>query len=307
MMIKHMKLLILALVALVTAMESQGATIENDYFALTTPDDSWLLSDDAGVLKSIGARAIAWRRSGEMTSELIRIDCVDGAFDPQRYLQQQMVERHDRFAAGAQQLSAIADTSVLGLQGACIHFVKTQSGRQYRCTAMALGAGFSTLLVITAHRADLADVVGYVVGTGLKLKCDTSRLTTVAQLCQGAQAALKKHRLPVTDNEWLTAVSEPDSLTVGLSILIPYIKAQDINVPAFVQSMRDHWMKTFAAQVRLNRLFAAIVAEQKRIRYTYLDNDGHEIGTLLILPPEYQQLVGCGGGSGDKSDNYNNS
>lgn len=286
-----MRRFIIALVALMAAVAGRCAIIENDYFSLTTPDDSWLLSDDAGALRSLGARAIAWRRSGEHTSELIRIDCVDGAFDPARYLQQQIVERRDRFAAGAQQLSAIADTTVCGVGGARIHFVKSQSGSNYLCTAIALQAGFTTYIIITAHRADLADVVGYVVGTGLKLKADVTRLTTVSQLCHGAQTALQKHRLPVADNEWLTAVTEPDSLTVGLSILIPYVKAQDINVPAFVQSMRDHWVKTFAPQVRLNRLFAAIVAEQKRIRYTYLDNDGREIGTLLILPPEYHQIL----------------
>lgn len=286
-----MKRFIIAIVAIAASAAAWSATIGNPYFSLTMPDDSWMLSDDGGTLRSLGARVIAWRRSGDLTSELIRIDCVDGAFSPGLYLRQQLVERHDRFAQGAFGFSDIADTTLLGIKGARLHFSKRFSGHNYMCTAIALGAGFSTLLIIEAHRSDLADVVGYVVGTGLTLKCDTSQLVTVDQLCRGAQTALKKHRLPVTDNEWLTAVTQPDSLTVSLTILIPYVHASAINVPAFVQSMRDHWMKTFAKQVELNRLFSAIVTEEKRIRYTYLDNDGQEIGSLLILPPEYQQVL----------------
>ena len=54
------RLLTLTLLAM-AAMVAVASTIENRYFTLTTPDDSWAVSDDAGAWSRMGARAMVSR------------------------------------------------------------------------------------------------------------------------------------------------------------------------------------------------------------------------------------------------------
>ena len=283
-----------ALLAIVTsAMTTMAATIDNDYFSITTPDDSWWVNNDGGALRSIGARAMIYRNDASRhIMELARIDCIDGAFDPQAYLKQQIIDREDVFAKGVPSFSSVGDTVFSNFAAKRVHFEKVQGQVGYHCTALTFNVGFTTFLIIEAHRSGNADVVGWVLGNSLKIKSDATPLNSVSQYVAAATQVLKRHRLPVANNEYLDNVKlSPDSSTVEMEIIIPYTKVETINVPAFVQVMRDHWGKTFKKQVALNSLYAAIVREQKAVRYTYVDNNGYDIGTLLITPPEYNMLL----------------
>ncbi len=285
--------LLIMLVMLCCWQAAVAGSISNDYFTLTTPDDSWWLNDDGGALSGVGARAMVYRNdSHQHILELARIDVIDGAFSPQLYLEQQLVRGADPFAHGATGWSEVADTTFAGLPAKRVLFAKEQHGQRYNCLAISCNAGYTTMLVIQAYRSTEANVVGWVVSQ-LQLKTPATQLTTAAQLVGGAQAMLKKRgRLNTSGNEWLTSIAwSPDSSTVEMSIAIPYTHARDIKAPAFIQVMRERWTRTFPQQARLNTTFAAIVAEQRAIRYTYQDNDGNTIGSLLITPPEYQLLL----------------
>lgn len=296
-MVKRMNMtrtLLLAITLVLTAIGGRAAVLDNDYFSLSSPDDSWYLNDDNGALHSIGARAQIYRNDAQhKTLELGRIDCIDAAFEPAQYLHQQLVEQNDLLAKGATGFSAVTDTVFLGLPAKQLTFTKTQGERQYRFLAIAFNAGFHTFSIVQGHRSDVPNVVGWIIGNTLRLKCNTQQLTTVAQYVASADSALSRHRLPVYRNEYLERVGwSADSTTIDMEVMIPYVEADKVDVPTFVQGMHDHWLHTFAAQVRLNLLYAAIVREQRAIRYTYTDSRGNEIGTLLITPPEYQMLLG---------------
>ncbi len=286
----------MCLVTVIGTINGMAEMIENNYFSISTPDDSWYMGNDGGALQSIGARARLFRNdASHHIMELGRVDCIDGAFAPAEYLKQQILEGHDVFAKNAHGFSSIADTTMAGFGAKRVHFVKTQQVKQqtniYHCTAIAFNAGFSTFLIIEAHRSDVANVVGWILGTGMNVKLSATPLETVAQYVTAAGEVLKKHRLPVYGNEYLDRIKlSPDSTTVEMNIIIPYTKAEAIKVPAFVQAMRDHWSKTFKQQVKLNMMFDAIVREQKAMRYLFLDNDLNEIGSLFITPPEYNML-----------------
>lgn len=282
----------MTLLAVIAAFCAVAASADNDYFTIVPPDDSWIMNDDGGALHAIGARAQLYRNDARhRIIELGRVDCLIGAFDPAEYLKQQIVGKEDVFAKEAERFSEIGDTSLLGYPAKRVLFQKMQRNTAYNCMAIAFNSGFTTFLIIEAHRADAANVVGWVIGN-MKLKASPPPLGSVAQYVDAAQAALAKHRLPIYANEYLNSIKmSVDSTTVEMEIVIPYTKADAINVPAFVQVMRDHVMKSFKQQVRLNMMFAAIVSEQKAMRYTYLDNSLMEIGTLLVTPPEYQMKL----------------
>ena len=277
---KLMKYMVALVIVTVSATALQAEVVDNAYFTVTTPDDSWLAGNDGGALQSIGARAILYRNDAQhRVMELARIDCIDGAFEPREYLKELIVSRQDAFSRGVKQFGAIADTTFLGYKAQCVHFEKFQNQGTYACTAIAFNAGFTTFLILQGYRA-------------LKIKVNATPLATVAQYVAAASAALARHRLPIYNNEYLDHVGlSSDSTTVEMDVVIPYTRADAIVVPTFVQAMRDHVMKTFRQQVALNLLYAAIVRERKALRYTYVDNDMHDIGTLLITPPEYEILL----------------
>ncbi len=291
-MIRTYTTLTLLLLAAIFGM-SRAATIDNDYFAITTPDDSWWVNNDAGALREVGARALLYRNdANHHILELARVDCLEGAFNPQEYLKQQIVERNDPFAHSATHFSAIADTTFVNHPAKRVHFDKQQGQSTYHCTAMSFNVGFSTYLVIQAHRHGNANVVGWVLSTGMKIKSNALPIALVSHYVEATQKVLKKHRLPIYKNEYLDNIKlSGDSTTVEMEIVIPYTHAKTINVPAFVQVMRQHWSETFERQVAINSLYRAIVTEQKAIKYTYIDNDGLDIGVLLITPPEYNLLL----------------
>ncbi len=290
---KIMKHLLALVLVAASATAMQAEVIDNDYFTITTPDDSWFAGNDGGALQSIGARAIMYRNDAQHhVLELARVDCIDGAFEPGQYLKEQIVDHQDQFAQGVKQFSEIADTTFLGLKAKRVNFEKSQYQNTYACTVIALNAGFTTFLIVQAHRADQANVVGWILGNAMKIKVAATPLTTVAQYIAAASAVLAKHRLPIYNNEYLDHVAySSDSTTVEMEVVIPYTRADAIVVPAFIQAMRDHVMKTLKQQVALNLMYTAIVREQKALRYTYVDNDMHDIGTLLITPPEYEMLL----------------
>ena len=272
---KLMKYMAALVIVMASATALQAEVVDNAYFTVTTPDDSWLAGNDGGALQSIGARAILYRNDAQhRVMELARIDCIDGAFEPREYLKELIVSRQDAFSRGVKQFGAIADTTFLGYKAQCVHFEKFQNQGTYACTAIAFNAGFTTFLILQGYRADQANVVGWILSNAL------------------TSAALARHRLPIYNNEYLDHVGlSSDSTTVEMEVVIPYTRADAIVVPTFVQAMRDHVMKTFRQQAALNLLYAAIVRERKALRYTYVDNDMHDIGTLLITPPEYEILL----------------
>lgn len=287
------KIVIIIVTVLVGAPISPATTIDNEYFIITTPDDSWWANDDGRALRPVGARAMLYRNDASRhIMELARIDCIDGAFAPEEYLKQQMTERTDIFAKGVASFSPVSDTIFGNFHAKRVLFEKIQGKLSYRCTAFTFNAGFTTFLVIQAHRNDVANVVGWILGNNLKIKCDTTPIDSVDQYIKAMSRVLKRHRLPVASNEYLDNVKlSADSTTVEMEIIIPYTRTEAIDVPAFVQVMRAHWSKTFKKQVALNSFYAAIVQEQKALRYTYVDNDGYDIGTLLITPPEYNTIL----------------
>lgn len=290
---KLMKHMVALVIVMASATALQAEVVDNAYFTVTTPDDSWLAGNDGGALQSIGARAILYRNDAQhRVMELARIDCIDGAFEPREYLKEVIVNRQDAFSRGVKQFGAIADTTFLGYKAQCVHFEKFQNQGTYACTAIAFNAGFTTFLILQGYRADQANVVGWILSNALKIKVNATPLATVAQYVAAASAALARHRLPIYNNEYLDHVGlSTDSTTVEMEVVIPYTRADAIVVPTFVQAMRDHVMKTFRQQAALNLLYAAIVRERKALRYTYVDNDMHDIGTLLITPPEYEILL----------------
>jgi hypothetical protein len=61
-----------------------------------------------------------------------------------------------------------------------------------------------------------------------------------------------------------------------------------VDVPRFVQVKRDEWMRSHAKDQLFTLLEATAMAEKKNLRYVYVDDKRHEIGTLLIMPEEYE-------------------
>ena len=269
-----------ALIALAT-------TIENRYFALTTPDDSWAVSDDEGAWSRMGARAMISRSDARRVAlDLARIDYLEMPFTPQSYLQSQVVERKDIFCKSADSIGAIADTTMLGRPAKTVQFTKHANGHTYLCSATAMTVGFGTLCIIQGRQQGQPNVIGRVV-SALEMRCDTTTLHGTEQLVKAAQRVLKRHPLVSTGIDEMKAVSMPDTATLEFTVVAPYLTRDAVEVPLFVQAKRAEWFKARTQGTLTDLLLATAMDERKQLRYVYVDDKGHEIGTLLILPEEY--------------------
>lgn len=269
-----------ALIALAT-------TIENRYFALTTPDDSWAVSDDEGAWSRMGARAMISRSDARRVAlDVARIDYLEMPFTPQSYLQSQVVERKDIFCKSADSIGAIADTIMLGRPAKTVQFTKHTNGHTYLCSATAMTVGFGTLCIIQGRQQGQPNVIGRVVGA-LEMRCDTTTLHGTRQLVKAAQRVLKRHPLVSTGIDEMKAVSMPDTATLEFTVVAPYLTRDAVEVPLFVQAKRAEWFKARTQGTLTDLLLATAMDERKQLRYVYVDDKGREIGTLLILPEEY--------------------
>ena len=200
---RYIQVLIMA--AAVAIAPAHAATVENNFFKLTTPDDSWFLTND-DALRPYGARVdIARMDARGATLELARIDYIEGAFDPRLYLTHQVVEKKDVFCRAATNITAIYDSYLAGRECPCVQFNKRSNGYDYQCEAMAYNVGYGTCMVIMAHRAGTPSLVARIID-GITFKVDTATLTTSAQMVAAAQRVVAKHHLPIGNNEHLSGV-----------------------------------------------------------------------------------------------------
>ena len=274
----------------VVALCGAAATVENEFFTISTPDDSWFLAND-DALRPYGARVDVTRLDAKgATLELARIDSIEGAFEPAIYLQKQVIEKKDIFCRAATDFSEVYPSTLAGFVGQSVGFKKSSNNYTYDCEAVAFNAGYGTFLVIMAHRQGDPSLIGRIVGT-LKCKADVTPLHTTALMVKAAQKVVAKHHLPIGNNEHLSGVEmAPDSSTVTLKVTVPYITKESVNVPAFVMTKRDAWFRQASEAMKFNLLLAAAARERKLLRYLYVDTKGNEIGTLLIYPEEYEQV-----------------
>lgn len=272
------------------ALMSQAATVENEFFTISTPDDSWFLTND-DALRPYGARVDVTRLDARgATLELARIDYIEGAFDPTLYLQNQIVGKKDLFCRTATEITEIYDSGLAGFEAKGVGFKKTSNNYLYECEALAFNAGYGTFLVIMAHRTGELSLIGRIVGT-MTCKTDLTPLTTTSMMVQAAKKVVTKHHLPIGNNEHLSGVDMiPDTTTLTLKVTVPYITKESVNVPAFVMTKRDAWFRQAPEALKFNLLLAIAARERKQLRYLYVDTKGNEIGTLLIYPEEYEQV-----------------
>ena len=272
------------------AMMGMAATVENEYFTISTPDDSWFLAND-DALRPYGARVDVTRLDARgATLELARIDYIEGAFDPTLYLKKQVVGKKDLFCHSATEFTDIYVTTLAGFEAQSVGFKKKSNNYTYECEAVAFNAGYGTFLVIMAHRTGDPSLIGRIVGT-MKCKTDVTPLNTASLMVQAAQKVVARHHLPIGNNEHLSGVElAPDTSTVTLKVTVPYITKESVNVPAFVMTKRDAWFRQAPEALKFNLLLAAATRERKLLRYFYVDTKGNEIGTLLIYPEEYEQV-----------------
>lgn len=285
-MMRRFFTIIMAAVALM----GMAATVENEFFTISTPDDSWFLAND-DALRPYGARVDVTRLDARgATLELARIDYIEGAFDPTLYLQKQVVGKKDIFCHSATHITDIYTSTLAGFAAQGVGFKKVSNNYTYECEAMAFNAGYGTFLVIMAHRAGEPSLIGRIVGS-IKCKTDVTPLSTTSLMVNAAQKVVAKHHLPIGNNEHLSGVElTPDTATLTLKVTVPYITKESVNVPAFVMTKRDAWFKQAPEALKFNLLLAAAVRERKMLRYLYVDTKGNEIGTLLIYPEEYEQV-----------------
>ena len=276
----------MAFVALMT----QAATVENEFFSISTPDDSWFLAND-DALRPYGARVDVTRLDAKgATLELARIDYIEGAFDPTIYLEKQVVGKKDIFCHSATDFTDVYPSALAGFEAQSVGFKKTSNNYSYDCEAVAFNAGYGTFLVITAHRAGEPSLISRIVGS-MKCKTNITPLYTTASMVTAAQAVVAKHHLPIGNNEHLSGVElAPDTATLTLKVTVPYITKENVNVPAFVMTKRDAWFRQAPEALKFNLLLSAAARERKLLRYLYVDTKGNEIGTLLIYPEEYEQV-----------------
>lgn len=277
-----------AMVALVPG--AKAATVSNNFFSLTTPDDSWFLTND-DALRPYGARVDVARVDARgVTLELARIDYIEGAFDPLLYLTHQVLEKKDVFCRSATNFTSIYESYVAGHECQAVNFKKKSNNYDYDCDAMAYNVGFGTFMIITAHRAGNPTLVGRLI-EGLKYNMDTTALKGTSQYVNAASQVVSHHHLPIGNNEHLSGVEmSGDSSTVTLKVTVPYITRENVNVPVFVTTKRDAWFKQAPEALKFNLLLATATRERKQLRYFYVDTKGNEIGTLLIMPEEYEYV-----------------
>jgi len=273
---------------MIVAMAAVATTIENRYFALTTPDDSWAVSDDDGAWSRMGARALVSRSDMRRVAlDLARIDYLEVPFTPESYLRSQVVERRDIFCKGADSIGAIADTTLLGHPAKTVRFTKHANGHTYQCSATAATVGFGTLFVIQGRQQGQPNVIGRVV-SALQMRCDTTTLQGTAQLVKAAQRVLRQHPLVSRGIDEMKAVEMPDTATLQFTVVAPYLTRDAVEVPLFVQAKRAEWFKARDTGTLTDVLLATAMAEGKQLRYVWVDDKNREIGTLLILPEEYR-------------------
>lgn len=286
-----MKRYFFTILAVATLVLSAGsATVENEFFSITTPDDSWFLTND-DALRPYGARVDISRVDARgATLELARVDYIEGAFDPTLYLSRQVIGKKDVFCRTATNFGSIYDYSIAGFEGKCVEFKKSSNNYNYHCEAVSFNAGFGTFLIMMAHRDDQPSLITRIVSS-LTCKVSTTPLTSTAGYVDAANKVVKRHHLPIGNNEHLSAVDlSADSTTVSLTVTVPYITKENVNVPAFVMTKRDAWFKQAPEALDFNLLLATATRERKNLRYFYADTKGKEIGTLLILPEEYEMV-----------------
>lgn len=285
-MMRRFFTLMLAAVALIGA----AATVENEFFTISTPDDSWFLAND-DALRPYGARVDVTRLDAKgATLELARIDYIEGAFDPAIYLKKQVIEKKDIFCRAASNFTDVYPSTLAGFEAQGVGFKKSSNNYTYECEAVAFNAGYGTFLVIMAHREGGPSLISRIVGS-MKCKTDITPLYTSALMVKAAQTVVAKHHLPIGNNEHLSGVElAPDTSTVTLKVTVPYITKESVNVPAFVMTKRDAWFRQAPEALKFNLLLATAASERKSLRYLYVDTKGNEIGTLLIYPEEYEQV-----------------
>lgn len=284
-----MRRLFTILIALV-ALTGMAATVENEFYTISTPDDSWFLAND-DALRPYGARVDVTRLDAKgATLELARIDYIEGAFDPTLYLQKQVVGKKDLFCHAASDFTDVYPSVIAGFVAQGVGFKKTSNNYTYNCEALAFNAGYGTFLVIMAHREGDPSLISRIVGS-MKCKTDVTPLHTTSLMVQAAQKVVARHHLPIGNNEHLSGVElAPDTTTLTLKVTVPYITKESVNVPAFVMTKRDAWFRQAPEALKFNLLLAAAARERKLLRYLYVDTKGNEIGTLLIYPEEYEQV-----------------
>ena len=285
-MMRRFFTIMLAAVALIGA----AATVENEFFTISTPDDSWFLSND-DALRPYGARVDVTRLDAKgATLELARVDYIEGAFDPAIYLKKQVIEKKDIFCRAASDFTDVYPSAIAGFEAQGVGFKKTSNNYSYDCEALAFNAGYGTFLVITAHREGEPSLISRIVGS-MKCKTDVTPIHATSLMVQAAQKVVAKHHLPIGNNEHLSGVElAPDTATLTLKVTVPYITKESVNVPAFVMTKRDAWFRQAPEALKFNLLLAAAARERKQLRYLYVDTKGNEIGTLLIYPEEYEQV-----------------
>ena len=280
----------ITILMMTVALMGMAATVENEFFTISTPDDSWFLAND-DALRPYGARVDVTRLDARgATLELARIDYIEGAFDPTLYLQKQVVGKKDIFCHSATEFTDIYPSTMAGFEAQSVGFKKSSNNYTYDCEAVAFTAGYGTFLVIMAHRTGDPSLIGRIVGT-MRCKTNVTPLHTTSLMVQAAQKVVAKHHLPIGNNEHLSGVEmAPDTTTVTLKITVPYITKESVNVPAFVMTKRDAWFRQAPEALKFNLLLATATRERKLLRYLYVDTKGNEIGTLLIYPEEYDQV-----------------
>ena len=280
----------ITILMMTVALMGMAATVENEFFSISTPDDSWFLAND-DALRPYGARVDVTRLDARgATLELARIDYIEGAFDPTLYLQKQVVGKKDIFCHSAIEFTDIYPSTMAGFEAQSVGFKKSSNNYTYDCEAVAFTAGYGTFLVIMAHRTGDPSLIGRIVGT-MRCKTNVTPLHTTSLMVQAAQKVVAKHHLPIGNNEHLSGVEmAPDTTTVTLKITVPYITKESVNVPAFVMTKRDAWFRQAPEALKFNLLLATATRERKLLRYLYVDTKGNEIGTLLIYPEEYDQV-----------------
>ena len=272
------------------AMTGIAATVENEYFSISTPDDSWFLAND-DALRPYGTRVDVTRLDARgATLELARIDYIEGAFEPAIYLRKQVIEKKDIFCRTATNFTDVHPSTLAGFEAQSVAFKKSSNNYTYDCEAVAFNAGYGTFLVIMAHREGNPSLIARIVGS-MTCKTDVAPLSTTSQMVNAAKKVVAKHHLPIGNNEHLSGVElAPDTSTVTLKVTVPYITKESVNVPAFVMAKRDAWFRQAPEALKFNLLLATAASERKSLRYFYVDTKGNEIGTLLIYPEEYEQV-----------------
>ncbi len=262
-----------------------GAQFSCKYYTIDTPDDSWQVAQDH-ALGEMGARMMVSRNDGTNgLTHLARIDYIDRPFTPASYLTSQVVNRRDNFTHSAINISALGDTTFAGYQAKRVKFNKEANGTTYDFTAIAFNAGWGTFFIIQGQQDDAAAIVGRV--TSSVKPAVAGQPATLDELVAASKSSLSRRRAVWDDGgEKLIAVSLPDTSTVQLDIEVPFVTAEAINLPVFIQTKRRQWIKHRKEVALRCGIVEMAVASGRSIKYVYHETKGQEIGTMLILPEE---------------------